>query len=1196
MQENAPCKVLSMPGTRPKLTASKRENFTQTLRIMKLIAFFVLAAVVQVSAKGQEKITISVNNAPLEQVFSDIKKQSGYLFVYRPELVANKKISIHISKVTLKEALDHCLKDQHLTYNIVGKSIVIGLDEKQSSTVTLGQIENKPPFIDVHGRVVNEKGTPVEGVTVAVKGTLKKSFTDTNGEFSLTTIDQEAVLLFTHVSMETFELKVSGKTDLVINLKTKISALGDVIVTVNTGYQQISKERATGSFVQINNDLLNRRVSTDILSRLDGIASGVYFNGFANPAFSESQTKLGIDIRGRSTLTPGFVSADPLIVVDGFIYDGEIKNINPNDVEAVTILKDAAAASIWGARSGNGVIVITTKRGKLNQKMKINISSAVTIGNKPDLFYNPSFLNSSDYINAEMLLFKNGFFDFDIQNPQFANGLSPVVEMLARRKLGLISASDSSQIINDLQGRDVRNDYEKYVYQKSIRQQYSVNFSGGSNNLIYKLGIGVDKNRDNLVRNGYNRFSLNFLNTFLPVKNLELTSNIVYTNSNTILNNQELYGSFTTSNYYRMYPYAQLANDNKDYLALNKDYSSAYLDSVERLGFLDWRYRPLDEIALGDNTIKANDMVLRGTAKYNFFKSLSAQFQYQYEKQNVVGNNYQSVETYYVRNLINRFAVRNSNGSFTYPFPVGGILKLNESNLVSNTGRIQIDYNETFGSNHSVSVVGGSEIREIKSRGFGRTSYGYDKEYGTSVTNLNYTSVLPINPNSTAQIPAPEGNITGTNYRYISYYANGSYTYGSKYTVSLSGRRDGANIFGVKTNEKFTPFWSAGIKWDIDNEDFYHFGLIKKLALRATYGFNGNVYNGTAYIKAFYQSSSFTGAVYGYNLSAPNPELKWEKVKNLNVGIDFVSKSNLISGSIEFYQKNGIDLIEPVPLAPSTGFTTFTGNAANTRNRGIDVIINSKNIDKEFKWNSQLIFSIVNSKVLHYDQKYQGINLVNSTVSIEGKPVQGIFSYQWGGLDPNTGSPLGFIGKQTSSNYSSIINNASPDSLVFNGSAVPTKFGSFRNTLSYKNFSVSFNITYKFGYYFRRSSTPVNYLDILATNGHSDYSKRWQNSGDEKITNVPSIVYPSDDNRNNFYKYSETLVERGDHIRLQDISLAYDFGKKQLKKLPFENIQLYIYLNNVGLIWKSNKVNLDPDFVFGYPNPREISFGIRTNL
>jgi len=287
-------------------------------------------------------------------MFSAIETQTNYVFFYNYELLNDAKaVSIEVKDVSLQDALKLLFKNQPLDFVIKQQTVFI---TKKNSTTVLNEELPLPPPIDIKGRVVNEKGEPVI-VTVTVKGTKNATSTDVNGVFALKEVDENSTLVITGVNIETYEVKVNGRNDLAtISTKTRIVEGLDVQV-VSTGYQDIPKERATGSFVKIDNELINRRVSTDILSRIDGITSGLIFN-------TNRRQANDISIRGRSTI---FANDKPLIVVDNFPYDGDINNINPNDIESINILKDAAAASIWGARSGNGVIVIVTKKGRFTQ-------------------------------------------------------------------------------------------------------------------------------------------------------------------------------------------------------------------------------------------------------------------------------------------------------------------------------------------------------------------------------------------------------------------------------------------------------------------------------------------------------------------------------------------------------------------------------------------------------------------------------------------------------------------------------------------------------------------------------------------------------------------------------------------------------------------------------------------------------------
>jgi len=432
------------------------------LRIMKLTIVFLTFTALHVSANGfgQENITLSLKNAPLQEVFSEIRKQTGYDFLYKDALIEKASpVNIVVKNASLIEVLDLCFKSQLLTYSITGKIITV---KPRNIPASEDHPEVATSPIDVKGRVVDEKGEPIGGVTVSIKGTDISTATDGNGEFSLKSVERDAILVFTHVSMETFELKASDKSELTITLKPKARALSDVQVIANTGYQRIPKERATGSFEFINNEELNRRVGTDILSRLEGVSSGLLFDRRLQEGNENSINTNNIIIRGLSTLNEAM--KQPLIVVNNMPYDGDINNINPNDVETITVLKDAAAASIWGARAGNGVIVITTKQGKFNQPLSVSINTNLNVSGKPDLFKYRQ-MSVSDYIAVEKFLFDNGYFDGDLANTSTYPALSPVVEILAKQRDGAISAAEASAQIDALKKMDVRNDFDKlYPY------------------------------------------------------------------------------------------------------------------------------------------------------------------------------------------------------------------------------------------------------------------------------------------------------------------------------------------------------------------------------------------------------------------------------------------------------------------------------------------------------------------------------------------------------------------------------------------------------------------------------------------------------------------------------------------------------------------------------------------------------------
>ena len=1178
-------------------------TISKLLLAMKLTILLLTIFCLQVSATtNAQQITLSVKNAPLETVIEQVHQQSGYSFLYNVSyLKTSIPVTVTLLNVPVEQALKSIFKDQPFTYEIKEKVIVITPKKEAAQTINNEKLVTQP----VEGFVRDSTGAPLSGVTVRVKVTAQATATDENGHYWLDDVNPQTILVFSMIGYKEVEIQVGNHIQINVVLLLAVGSMKQVNIMSN-GYQDIPAERATGSFDQVNNALLNRSVSPYILDHLNGIASGITFQNniigavqTTNPNFQN----IGINIRGQSTLSTK-VSTDPLIVVDNFPYEGDIRNINPNDIESITVLKDAAAASIWGARSGNGVIVITTKKGRKNKPLTIEINSSVTVQNKPNVYDDKNFLNSSDYIDVEQYLFNQGYFNSDINNTTKNPTISPVVALLAQQKAGTISATDAASRINALRAIDIRQDYEKYFLQKAVKQAYYAGISGGTENMSYQLSVGVDKNIDNLVRNGYDRVTINSTNTYTPIKNLDLTASINYSDNTTDQNNQFNWGSGITvgGKYTSVYPYAQLADAAGNPLAIVKDYNTAYINKAMSEGFEDWTYKPLQELNLADQYTNIKDIDLKATARYKFTPYLNFEALFQNEHQFINLYNYQNSQTYYTRNLVNEFSVLNPDGTFTYQVPnTGGVLNTGNYDWVSNNARAQLNFTRTVKKN-SITAIAGAEVRQIQTTGYTNTTYGYDSQFGTSDNALDFADFLPKNPSGGGFIPSPNGSSSGILDRYISYFANAGYTYDDKYTLTISGRKDGANIFGAKTNDRFTPLWSTGLGWDINKEGFYKSDFLPELRLRATYGFNGNVYNGSAYSTGQYGTSYDTGLPIILGLTAPNPSLSWEKIQNINIGLDFAIIKHVISGTFEVYQKNGTDLIEPVNIAPSTGFSSFFGNAAKTRTNGIDLTLTSRNVDAEFKWSTTLLFSTLHEKVLSYNIVQNSATIeTSSLLGLPGYPMFGVFAYKWAGLDPANGNPRGYLNGQVSENYSGIINNFKPDSLVFKGSSRPTVFGSLRNDFEFKGFSLSANIVYQLGFYFRRPSMTGNYTDLISSYMNQDYESRWQKPGDELTTNVPSLVYPSNSNRALFYTYSSVLVDNGDNIRLQDIRVGYDLKRIFKGKSPFKKVQVYTYASNIGILWKANKDGIDPD-AYGSPGthtlpaPFTMSFGFNATF
>lgn len=1153
------------------------------------------AFLMQVNAASfAQRITLKSNSITLKKTFIEIRKQTGYIVLYETELLnKTKPIKLNLTDVPLVDALKIMLEGQNLDFSITDKSIVV---KEKVDRSFFQKVKDYFLNIDVKGRLVDENGQPLAGASVTVKGTELKIITNEKGEFSFTSLDEKAVLVISFIGYETKELAV--KADLgTIRMTVSTGELEEVKVSYNTGYQTLPKERATGSFVQVDNKLFERAVSTNIMDRLDGVVSGMLFNRGAR-----GNQDL-ISIRGRNTI---FANASPLIVVDGFPFDGNIDNINPNDVESITVLKDAAAASIWGARAGNGVVVVVTKSGKRNKPMEVSLNNNVTIGQKPDLYAEPR-ISSTEFIDLERSLFDQGFYT-SRENSAAHSVLPEAVEVFIQQRDGKISAHEAERQLNVLRNSDVRDDFNRYFYRNSINQQYALNVNGGTDKVSYYFSSGYDKNQAALRENYNTRFTLNSLNRFRPVKNLEITAGVNYIQAFNQTNNPGHESITPQIGGYQLAPYARLADEMGNALPIARDYRIGWVGNPQHPALLDWHYRPLDEIYLADNTLTTYDTRLQTSGNYTFIPGLNAEVKYQYQRSLTEGRNYQSVNVYEVRNLINQFTQFNQDGSIRYPVPVGGTMFQDNRILSSNSFRGQLNFNRSFGEKHAIATLGGMEAREVVADRTANKFYGYDDDLATRTT-VDFLSSYPKRPSGSGTIQAATGGgvgqaISGTNNRYLSYFFNGAYTFDKRYNLSVSARWDASNLFGVETNQRGIPLWSAGLSWNASKEKFYQFDWLPYLRVRGTYGYNGNTLNSAAaFLTAYYLTSSSTGARYATITNPANPSLRWERVRMLNLAVDFATKANRISGSIEYFQKRGFDIFGDPLFPPSAGIGSVRRNVANTRGKGVDITLNTINTKGAIGWSSLFLFSYAQDFIAKYDLNPTSSQLVQSgagTASgllypIEGAPLFNLYSYLWGGLNPVTGAPVGMLNGKKSEDYTAIVNQTKIEDLVSHGSAVPVFFGGFRNEFSFRNFNLSFNITYKLGYYFRRNTVRYNDANYWAIQ-HGDYSKRWQNSGDELNTYIPSmpdVPFINISRRDDIYANSSITAIKGDHIRLQDIRFSYDFNKKNFRWLLTNRLQVYFFANQLGLLWRANKFGLDPDNQV-IPTVSTYSFGLRT--
>ncbi|WP_257669828.1 TonB-dependent receptor [Parapedobacter tibetensis] len=1038
------------------------------------------------------------------------------------------------------------------------------------------------------GTVVDLDGQPLVGASVKYLSNDRTAATDTKGQFNLPLPQQTDTLITTYIGYIPRHMPVEKGYvgPLHIALQADPHALEEVVV--NTGYYEVPKERATGAFIHVDNALINRSVSTNILERLEGVVNGVQF---VQPQATNAE---GIRVRGLSTIE---ADTRPLIVVDNFPYEGDINTINPNDVESITVLRDAAAASIWGARAGNGVIVINTKQGRYNQPARISLNSNVNIIGRPNLFYSQHYLPSPTVMEIQKELFERGAYAERDQTY-----IPSYVELLIKQRDELIGEEEFMRQESYMQHTDLRQQAMDYLYQPAINQQYALSVRGGGDNYRYALSAGYDRNRASEIGNSSNRINLSLQNTFKVRPNLELTGSIWYTQQQAINNgisHNELGLFRSTANSI----YDALVDANGNPAATFSQFRQAYREQAEANGLLDWMYRPLDEQRLADNTSGSKEMRLNAGVRYAFLKDFNLHATYQYTTGDDLSRQYHSPEGYYVRHLVNRF----TQADGTRIIPHGGILELGvPGSANTHSGRAQVNYNKDLGRDHQLAALAGGEVRQRIAQILPDVRlYNYNDDLWTGVANFDYENLYPTLPNGSAWLPrsstiSPAKRMA----RDLSYFGNASYTYKERYVLSGSLRWDGSNLLGVKTNQRGTALWSLGGSWDISKEWFYGIDWLPYLRLRTTYGSAGNIDKSQSHYPTISVGTNNITNLLQATLQHPgNPSLRWEQVNTFNAGLDWRLFGTRISGSMEYYNKHAKYLLGDNMMDPSTGVgSNYKMNYANLRTQGWDVQVNSLNLAGVFQWHTSLLFNYTYNKVTHINA-LQPSNIDELLVSTDrvkkGQSVDLIYAHPWRGLNPMNGYPLVFLNGEITTDYRNYYSTLTADDLLISGVTVPPYFGSIRNTLIWKGIELGVLVNYKVGHVFRRSSISSG-QEYVVNNPvfHTDYFNRWQQPGDELKTNVPAWAasYGSYE-RDYLYQFSEALITKGGVIRLQDVNLSYSLDDNMVQRWPVQRIRLYAYARNLGILWRANKHGIDPDYSNAdYTAPRSFAIGIQVEF
>ncbi len=1211
-------------------TFHHERSLPKFLLIMKLVLFIMTCLLMHTyGATYAQRVTIMERNATLEQLVKQMRQQTGYDFLLDKDILRqHRSISVDLKNVDLVRALQSIVKGRNLSFSIENKSVVItSIQDAEAKLVSpdgnkTGNTEasgrandlisgsNNP--IDVTGKVVDENGKPLPDASIAVIGGAQSTRTNGDGEFTLKDVDEKGTLLISYVGFEPKKIKVSPHIGQ-IKMQKAVGLLQEVQV-INTGYQTISRERSAGSYAKPNMTILeNRTGSMNILQRLDGLVAGLTVNNAPNasqnPFLIRGLSTIGI----RNPEGEGYIGTNrnPLFVVDGIPID-DVSSINPQDVADITVLKDATAASIWGARASNGVIVITTKKGTSDDKLRINYDAFVNFQGRPDLNYFKT-LNSKEFIQAANETFDAEIYPWESVSPYVSggSGVAPHQQIqydLARR---LISASTAKERLDSLAAIDNTKQIRDLTYRKASLMNHTLSFSKGGK-AYSAYGSGAYTNLVSSQPGEKNStYKLNLRQDLQIGKfiQLNLINDLTY-GVNSAKRNVQITPNF--------YPY-QLLRDE-----VGRNLSMPYMGEVseevrndfEARSRISLDYNPLDEANYGHT--ESTDFLSRNILGLNvkLWDGLKFEGTYGYTKGTGKTEIYDDIRSYLVRNELVQFTVAPTVESDpVYYLPNnGGKYSVSNQNRQSWTVRNQLSYNKSWYDNeHQLNALVGHEAQEQLISYNGSTVRGYNEllqTYGAiDYKTLGEDGVMdPVMPNFGPMSLLSNDNFKQTEFltRFVSYYANLAYTYRQKYALNSSFRIDKSNLFGLDKSAQNKPVWSVGGKWIMSSEDFMKdTKWVDNLALRFTYGLTGNSPSpGTAASKDIlnaFQNGNLPGGT-GLIIGTPaNPKLTWESTQNVNIGIDFGLFDNRVSGTLDLYRKKTTDMLGVFPTNAFSGYSTIVGNLGDMENKGIELSLNTLNIRKgDFKWST--VFNVAYNK-----NKITRLNVVSAVSSgmdriwqnyLEGFPAFGLFAYNFVGLD-ELGDPQ--IRLEDGS-VTKTPNAAKAKDVLFKGTYQPIWSGGLANIFNYKRFTLSANAIFNLGHVMRKDVNTVytnrlyhsNVLrDGLTTgNLHSDFARRWKQPGDELTTNIPSYVSNSSLSYSRrdiqYYTYSDINVVSASYIKLRDITLGYSLPASLMNKLRTEQITLRMQLSNL-MLWKANKEDIDPEFI-------DATTGIRSTL
>lgn len=1141
---------------------------------MRATLLFVIIFVFCVASKGvAQTVKITRQTQTLAMVFDEVEQQTGMLTLFsNNELDMERVVALEVREYALEELYRCMLEGTNLEFEIL-KSYIVIRPIREEVGVPVSKMYK------IEGKVLDKEGLPLPGVTIVMKGSSRGVITDSNGDFHILLPGKERIVLrFSFIGKRMKEVVCIAGTYLKVVLEDESQEVNEVVIT---GYQNISKRHLTSAVTSLDADEIMLPGVSSIDRMLEGNVPGMIF--------MQNSGQVGVTprlrIRGTSTILG---SQEPLWVIDGIIQNdpvnvdasqvndldfvnllgNAISGLNPNDVARIDVLKDASATTLYGVRAANGVIVITTKKGKQGPLVvNYNFTGSLTMRSR----YSD---RSIDVMNAvERIDYSREIIEKGLAYPRIGSwvGYEGVLKDYYDRK---ISFDEFQQRVSFYEENNT--DWFDVICRDAFSHNHNLSLSGGTSSLRYYISLGY--NRENgILRKEYGDRYTARLRLATNYKRWEvsfgLTGNIQekhYTPSEVGLLNY----AYNTSRAVPVY---------------NEDGSLWYYP--KQGNFYMVNYNVLNEQEYSGQKVGGNGISLLTNIGYRFLPSLKAEIVFAYNKNNTKQRVYFGERTSYMADL--RAELYNGTRGMVI-VPYGGELRKDNTESNSYTLRGQLNYNQGMDrdGNHVLVMMLGGELNSVKYTGKKQYFWGNLSGSGKLLSEIP-AGEYPRYDSWISELPEAHGISKHQITNMASLYGSLSYSIRDVYIFNMNARIDASNKFGKEANRKLLPIWSVSGRWNVKDDLLHTFNWVDDFSVRVSFGYQGNMLD-LETPEMIIEHGEWDNIMESNKASIykfPNPNLTWEKTSSFNMGVDFSFFKGRVRGTFSSFIKKTREAFLKKKISVINGVKEYIVNQGTLDNRGMELglscYILSSASGKGFSWRidpqiGQVVNKLVDEsvdEVLHNDYTYQ--NYIDGEVQVAGRPLNSFFSYEFTGLNPADGRPtFARIGEEHWEEYAGMLKEDVFQTVMkYSGCRVPYIQGAIGNTFSFRNFMLSCNFTYSIGAkvrLLRLYSDVNNVLPQPVENLRREFLNRWQRPGDEKYTDIPGLLTNSQfaetmSNagawwRGESYKFAENIwqmyndsdirVVSGDYLKLQQLSLRYSLPESWCEKIQLSSLQL----------------------------------------